>query len=272
MTGQEIRAKLRSGKRVYATCVVAASPLWPKTLAAAGAEFVFIDSEHTPADRETLAWMCRGYAAAGLPPVVRVPSPDPYEAAKVLDGGASGFIAPYVETAEEALRITEVARYRPLKGDRVQQAAVDESSLEPELRDYLAARNADTILIANIESVPAIDNLSDILSAGDLDSVLIGPHDLSCSLGIPEQYDHPRFDEAVREIFRVAREHNVGAGIHFWLGMDQEIEWSRGGGNLIMHSSDLSVIGQTLTRDFSQLRAALGDATSEVENVAEQVV
>jgi 4-hydroxy-2-oxoheptanedioate aldolase len=260
MNGQEIRTRLRAGKRVYATCVVASSPLWPKTLAAAGAEFVFIDSEHTPVDRESLSWMCRGYAAVGLPPVVRVPSPDPYEAAKVLDGGASGFIAPYLETAEQARRITEVARYRPLKGDRVERAALDESSLEPELRDYLAARNAHTILIANIESVPAINNLSDILSAGDLDSVLIGPHDLSCSLGIPEQYDHPRFNEAVLEIFKVARDHNVGAGIHFWLGIEQEIQWARGGGNLIMHSSDLSLVGQNLTRDLAQMRAELGDA------------
>ncbi|MCH2203530.1 MAG: aldolase/citrate lyase family protein [Fuerstiella sp.] len=272
MTGNEIRSKLRAGERVYATCVVAASPLWPKTLAGAGIDFVFIDSEHTPVDRETLAWTCRGYASAGVPPVVRVPSPDPYEAAKVLDGGACGFIAPYVETAEQARRITEVARYRPLKGDRVERAVADETSLEPELRDYLAARNADTILIANIESVPAINNLKEILTAGDLDSVLIGPHDLSCSLGIPEQYDHPRFDEAVREIFTVAREHNVGAGIHYWLDIEMEVEWARAGANLIMHSSDLAIVGQNLKSDLAQLRSELGDVLDDGRDTEADII
>ena len=87
--------------------------------------------------------------------------------------------------------------------------------------------------------------------------MLIGPHDLSCSLGIPEQYSHPRFDEAVRTIFRIAREHGVGAGIHFWLGMEQEIAWAKAGGNLVMHSSDLASFSRTLKTEIEQLRKAL---------------
>ena len=58
-----------------------------------GIDFVFIDTEHTPIGRETLSWMCRAYAAVGLPPVVRIPSPDPFEATKVLDGGAGGVMS-----------------------------------------------------------------------------------------------------------------------------------------------------------------------------------
>ena len=91
-----------------------------------------------------------------------------------------------------------------------------------------------------------------------LDAVLIGPHDLSCNLGIPEQYDHPRFDEAVREIFRIARSHNVGAGIHFWMGMEKEVAWSQAGGNLVMHSSDLATFSRTLKSEIETLRKSLG--------------
>lgn len=262
MTGHEIRTALREGRRVYSTAVVAVAPLWPAALRKGGADFVFIDSEHTPVDRETLAWTCRAYSAADVPPVVRIPSPDPYEAAKVLDGGATGFIAPYIETAEQVRALTGVARYRPLKGDRLERAVNDPDSLEPELRSYLEDRNADTLFIANIESVPAIENLDDILGVGGIDSVLIGPHDLSCSLGIPEQYTHPKFDEAVRTIFRIARKHNTGAGIHFWTGMDQEIEWAKtAGGNLIMHSSDFALFADGLQRELQELRSALGDAS-----------
>ena len=260
MNGQQIREALRSGKRVYSTAVVASSPLWPKALATAGADFVFIDSEHVPVGRESLAWQCRAYAAVGVPPVVRIPNPCPYEAAKVLDGGAQGFIAPYIETADQVRALTAAARYRPLKGRRVAEGIDDPEKLEPELREYLEKRNANTIFITNIESVPAIENLDDILSVGSIDSVLIGPHDLSCSLGVPEQYEHPKFDEAVREIFKKAREHNVGAGIHFWTNTKQEIDWAKtAGGNLIMHSADLHFFGSYLQKELSELRSALGD-------------
>ncbi|MBM79501.1 MAG: aldolase [Planctomycetaceae bacterium] len=267
MQGRDIREALRSGKRIYSTAVVASSPLWPKALASAGADFVFIDSEHTPVGRESLAWQCRSYAAVGVTPVVRIPSPCPYEAAKVLDGGAHGFIAPYIETADQVKALTAAARYRPLKGDRVAKAVEDPDTLEPELRDYLERRNADTVFITNIESVPAIENLDEILSVGSVDSVLIGPHDLSCSLGVPEQYEHPKFDEAVREIFKKAREHNVGAGIHFWTNAEQEIDWAKtAGGNLIMHSADLHFFGAHLKQELNELRIALGDDGGQDES------
>lgn len=179
--------------------------------------------------------------------------------ARRLDAGAGGIIGPYLETAEQVRGLVGAVKYRPLKGRRLQEALRDPNTLEPELRDYLEKRNGDKILIANIESVPAIENLHEICSVPGLDSVLIGPHDLSCNLGIPEQYDHPRFDEAVRTIFRIAREHGVGAGIHFWLGLEQEITWSKAGGNLVMHSSDVATFSRTLKNEVAQLRQALGE-------------
>src|SRR5208282_2021481 len=100
------------------------------------------------------------------------------------------------ETADQIRALAGAVKLRPLKGRRLQEALRDRNSLEPELREYVDNRNADKILIANIESVPAIENLHEICSVPGLDAVLIGPHDLSCSLGVPEQYQHPRFDEA----------------------------------------------------------------------------
>lgn len=261
MNGQEIRNALHNGDRVYASAVVGVSSQWPKIMKDAGADFVFIDSEHTPQDRNRIAWMCRLYAANGIPPVVRIPSPDPYAASMVLDGGATGFIAPYIESVDDVKRLMGVARYRPLKGNRLEEAVENADSLEPELRTYLDNRNHHTIFIANIESVPALENLEAILGVGAIDAVLIGPHDLSCSLGIPENYDHPRFDEAVREIFRIARNNNVGAGIHFWLSKDKEVDWvTTAGANLIMHSTDITLYGNCLKLDMDELRQRCGDA------------
>jgi 4-hydroxy-2-oxoheptanedioate aldolase len=259
MSGQDIREALHNGRFVYSTAVVSTSPHWTTVLGGSGIDFVFIDTEHIPIGRETLSWMCRAYAALGIPPVVRIPCPDPFEATKVLDGGASGVISPYVETAEQVRDLVGATRLRPLKGKRLQAALDDPNSMEPELRTYLEQRNANTLLILNIESVPAVDNLDNILSVNGVDSVLIGPHDLSCSLGIPEQYDHPRFDEAVRTIFQIARHHNVGAGIHYWEGIDKEVEWSKAGGNLLMHSTDVTLFNQQLRKDIQELRSRLGD-------------
>ena len=257
MTGREIIQALHEGRHVFASAIVAMSPLWPALARGTGIDFAFVDTEHIPLDRQTLGWICQTYQALGLPPVVRIPCNDPFEACKVLDAGAGGVIGPYLETADQVRALVGAVKWRPLKGRRLQEALRDPSTMEPELRTYLEQRNGDKILIANIESVPAIENLHDICSVPGLDAVLIGPHDLSCSLGIPEQYDHQRFDAAVRTIFTIARQHGVGAGIHFWLGLEQEITWAQAGGNLVMHSSDLAAFSRTLKAEIQQLRQAL---------------
>ncbi len=260
MLGRDIRQNLRSGRRVYASAMVSSSSLWPKWLAKTGVEFVFVDSEHTPLGRETLSWICQTFSALDVVPVVRIPSPDPFEACKVLDGGAGGVIAPYVETPEQVRQLAGAVRLRPLKGQRLQDALRDPQTMEAELRTYLEERNQHALLIANIESVPAIRNLDEILSLGYLDSVLIGPHDLSCSLGIPEQYSHPKFIDAVKTIFQKARAHNCGAGLHWWRGVHDELAWAAAGANLIMHSTDITLVTQHLTQELNDLRAKLGDS------------
>ena len=260
MDGKQIRQALREGRRVYATAMVAPSPGWPRALQNAGVDFVFIDSEHTPLDRGALSWLCQTFSALGIPPVVRISNPDPYEACNVLDGGAAGIIAPYVETADQIRQLMGVTRYRPLKGERLQQAIHDPDSLEPALHEYLEERNAHTIFIANIESVPGLRNLDEIVALEALDSVLIGPHDLSCSLGIPEQYDHPRFAESVSEIFRKARSNRCGAGIHWWRGVGDELSWARAGANLMMHSTDVTLVVQHLQQELKELKNLLGDS------------
>jgi 4-hydroxy-2-oxoheptanedioate aldolase len=258
MTGREIIQALHEGRFVYSSAITAPSPLWPALAKGTGIDFAFVDTEHIPLDRQTLSWTLQTYKGMGLPSVVRLPCNDPFEACKVLDAGAGGVIGPYIETADQVRGLVGAVKLQPLKGRRLQDALRDRNTLEPELRDYLEKRNGDRILIANIESVPAIENLHDICSVQGLDAVLIGPHDLSCSLGIPEQYQHPRFDEAVRKIFKIAREHRLGAGIHFWLSVEQEITWAKAGGNLVMHSSDLAAFSRTLKSEVEQLRKALG--------------
>ena len=101
MTGEEFTKAIRYGQRAYGTLIVSTSPRWPEVLGNSGLDFVFIDTEHIPIGRETRAWRCRTYAAMNLAPIVRIPSPNPVDACKVLDGGACGIVAPYVESVEQ---------------------------------------------------------------------------------------------------------------------------------------------------------------------------
>jgi 2-keto-3-deoxy-L-rhamnonate aldolase RhmA len=260
MKGQQIRAALHQGRPVYATALVAPGPHFPDVIKDAQADFVFIDTEHTPLGRETVAWMCHVLKALDIPPVVRLPSPDAHEAAKILDGGGGGgIIGPYIETVEQVRALVGAARWAPLKGQRLLEVMSDPSTLEPKLRDHLESRNEDTILILTIESVPAIENLDELLAVPGVDGVLVGPYDLSCSLGIPHEYESARFQDAVRTIFRKARAHHVGAGVHYWPGVEEEMAWVQAGGNLIMHSAEITAFRQQLGPNLAALRAALGD-------------
>lgn len=259
MNGTELAAALRRGQRVYGTCVVSTSPKWPGMMADVGLDFVFLDTEHMPIGRDQLAWMCQAYGALNLAPIVRIPEPDPYRACMVLDGGAAGVIAPYVESPEQVKALRGAVKLRPLKGRRLTRALDGEETLEPELARYLAQWNAGRVMIVNIESVPALNALDEILAVPDLDALLVGPHDLSLNLGIPEQYDHPMFNEAISTIIRKARARNVGVGIHYSNGIDKELAWANEGANLIIHSSDFFLVRDTLAADIHRFRKQFGD-------------
>ena len=188
MNGRELSSALKSGRRVYGTLITSASPRWVSAVQGLQLDYVFIDTEHIPIDRRTLAWMCQAYRGIGAAPIVRIPSPDPYQACMVLDGGAAGVIAPYVESPGQVRALRGAVKLRPLKGRRLQRILAREEQPEPRLAEYLADRNASSVLIVNIESRPAMDALDEILAVDGLDAVLIGPHDLSLNLGVPEQY------------------------------------------------------------------------------------
>ncbi|MFN7544569.1 MAG: aldolase/citrate lyase family protein, partial [Acidobacteriota bacterium] len=157
------------------------------------------------------------------------PPPDPYEACNALDNGAEGVLTPYVETAEQARQLVGAIRHRPLKGALLRSITHDGIAPDEPLRSYVGQRCAGNVLLLNIESVPAVAALEEILSVPGVDAVQVGPHDLTTSLGIPEQYDHPDFLRAVERIIRVARGRRLGAGVHYWLGLERQKQGIRMG-------------------------------------------
>ncbi|MCP4510103.1 MAG: aldolase, partial [Fuerstiella sp.] len=138
------------GRKVFGTLIVSPSPRWPEVVANCGLDFVFIDTEHIALDRAQLSWMCQTYAALGIPPIVRIPSPDPDVATMVLDGGAAGIIAPYVESVQQVQELRGAVKMRPIKGQKL-QAMLSGETVGSELDQYIREGAAKRLLIVNIE-------------------------------------------------------------------------------------------------------------------------
>jgi staphyloferrin B biosynthesis citrate synthase len=266
MDGKQFREALRAGRRLYGTLISSTSPKWMDIIPGLHLDCVFIDTEHIPLDWHELGWMCHAFRGLGIVPIVRLPKADPFEACRVLDMGARGIVAAYVETAEEVRLLRGAVKLRPLKGRRLEDILSGRDTLTGEMADYVRKYNENHVLLVNIESAPAIQALDEILAVPDLDGVLIGPHDLSCSLDVPEQYDHPEFEKAVRGIITKARAKNLGAGAHFLPSVDHELKWAQAGLNLVLHLADLTLFRRALHEDLTRLRENLGEKISEAKS------
>ncbi len=258
--------KLKEGKRVYGTAVISSSTNWTEVIKQANLDFVFLDTEHIPLNRETLSNMCNLYSALGIAPMVRIPSPDPYAVCTVLDGGASAVLVPYVETVDQVKALVGAAKYRPLKGIKLQRIMNGDETIDDNLKKYIDDRCMDNMLFINIESKPAVENLPGLLSVSGLDGVIIGPHDLSCSYDIPEQYTSEKFEIIIHQIIDECKLRNLPVGIHLSEEPEQQIKWANMGVNIILHSSDISLFGKILKQEINQIRSELHDKQYSDDN------
>jgi len=213
--GKELSQKLRDGVYVYGTHVVGLiNPIIPQWYADAGLDFVFICNEHMPLDRSETSAMCKMYASRNVSPMVRIPYPDARLATIAVEGGAQGIVAPYIESADECREIISTLKYRPIKGRYLEELASGSKIPGKKLADYLNKLNEDIYFIAGIESIYAIENLEAIIGVEGVSCVFIGPHDISCSMGIPCEYSDPEFIDLVVNVVKRCRRMGVGVGMH----------------------------------------------------------
>jgi 4-hydroxy-2-oxoheptanedioate aldolase len=269
MRGYELKQALAAGKRVYGTGMEGLGQArWPKRFAGTGLDWVFLDTEHTPQNRERIAWAAQLYAAYDIAPLVRIPDLTPSWASMVLDAGADGVVAPYVESVEQVKGLVGAAKYRPMKGANLQRALDEGVFPNDETREYLENLNQQNVLVIMIESPAGVDNLDAMLTYGGVDAVLIGPHDLSVSYGVPEQYDDPKFVDAVDRIVDVSRSHNVGVGMHHIAGsLDYIVNWAETRFNFVLVRTDSSFVDRSLRTELTELRNRLDGASLSAASV-----
>ena len=265
MNGRELRHALSEGELVFGTCLEGyGQPRWPRYFTQIGLDFVFMDTEHTPQNLETVAWAAQAYAAQGIAPLVRIPTVSASLAAKALDLGAHGVVAPYIETATQLKEVIGAVKYRPLKGHSLDKVLNQENSLNDETSAYLVELNQDAVLWIMIESLAGVANLDQMLVYEGVDGVLIGPHDLSVSCGIPEQYEHPKFIKPVDQVIRICKEHSISVGIHVsWGDLEYERTWMQKGCNIVLHSSDTFCFASNMARELNVLREGVEDLNTK---------
>jgi 2-keto-3-deoxy-L-rhamnonate aldolase RhmA len=177
-----------------------------------GFDWVCVDLEHGVIDLETTANIFRGLAGFDCVPVARLPLNDPIWIHRTLDAGAHALIIPMVKTAAEAEAAVREAKYPPLgvRGYGYSRANLYGADFET----YIASANDEIAMIMQIEHKDAIANLDAILRVDGVDGVFVGPLDLSGSMGITGQLDHPQMTAALDKYRAACRAHKKSAGMH----------------------------------------------------------
>jgi 2-dehydro-3-deoxyglucarate aldolase/4-hydroxy-2-oxoheptanedioate aldolase len=213
MITNNVKRALAEGKLQIGTSIGQfRSPEVLRIFAAAGFKWVFIDCEHGAFGIETVQDLCRASNDTGLCPVVRVASMEYDLVARALDNGAQGVIFPRVESAELLSQAVSWTKFPPLGVRGFGLTATSISYEKATIGQILEHVNRETMAVLQIETQLAVDKCDELLSVPGLDAVMVGPVDLSISLGVPGDFEHPKMVAAMEKIRDACNRHGVAPG------------------------------------------------------------
>lgn len=226
--------------------------------AAAGADFVLFDLEHTGWSMETLGGLVATARAADTVPLARVPTSQYHFIARALDVGAMGVMLPMVENEEQARHIVACAKYPPV-GQRGAAFGIAHDDFESgDVGEKIRVANEEGLVIALVETTTGIANVERIAAVEGVDVVWIGHFDLTNSMGIPAQFDHPQYLSAVDRVLEASRRYGKATG--FMVASPEEGRAKvKQGFRCIAYSGDLWIYGRALREGIDGIRA--GGAT-----------
>src|SRR5262245_29492538 len=212
MEPNRVKEKLASGGTSIGTMVFEFATTGVARIAAeAGAEFVIFDMEHSGFGIETIRTLL-ATSPLTASPMVRVPVTEYHFIARALDMGARGIMVPMVETAEQARKIVQCAKYPPVGRRGSAFGVAHDGYSTGDIVPKIEARNRETLLIAQIETPEGVRNADEIAAVPEIDVLWIGHFDLTNFLGIPGQFTHPQFTSAVKKVLDACNKHRKAAG------------------------------------------------------------
>jgi len=249
-----IKARTLAGETVLGALVFEFfAPGMPQVLKAADCEFALFDMEHTGLGFETLKMLFAACRGVGLSPMVRVPRSEYHFMARALDVGAHGVMVPMVESAEEARRIVEATHYPPQGRRGAAFGIAQDDYAGGDVKTKVAELNARTLVIAQIESERGLAEVDPIASTPGIDVLWLGHFDMTNFLGIPGEFEHPKYLAAIEAIVAAARRHGKGLGF-----MASDETWAKRyreyGFNMIGAGLDQTLLQGAIRRTLAPLR------------------
>jgi 4-hydroxy-2-oxoheptanedioate aldolase len=231
---------MREGDFCVGPFLKAGSPALLEVMGHAGLDFALLDMEHGPVSPEAMEHQILAAERVGLAPIVRVEAITESAILRPLDRGAAGLLVPHVDSPQMAQDVVRFARFAP-EGERSMDlyARAARYGHVPKA-EYLRRANEDTLLAIQIEGAEGMRHLDDILAVPGSDVVFVGPYDLSQSLGLPGEVDHPKVVQAVEQIVERVRRGNRAAGIYAD-DVEAARKWIRLGVQFIALSVDTAI-------------------------------
>lgn len=225
-------------------------------LDACGLDFVIYDMEHGRCDITMLEQMIASCRGSSVVPMARVPDLNFAPLSRVLDIGARGVMVPRVETRQQTEKIVRQLKYAP-RGERGVALGVAHDHYRAAGPEFFAQANEDTMVIIQLESALAFENLDSILSVPGVDVAWVGHYDLTLSMGLAGQFDHPRFLQAMDDLVAACQRHGVAPGF-LPPTKDAAVHWIRKGFRMLSLGSDIGVFLDALKNFKTYVRQESG--------------
>lgn len=210
---KSIKEKLRTTKEVsLGTWLTIGNTHIAEIMCKSGFDWITVDLEHTGTSISQATELIRVIDLCGKSPLVRLSSNDSVQIKRVMDSGAHGVIVPMVKTVDDALQAYRAMQY-PTLGDRG-VGLYRAQDYGPGFKDYLEWIKDNGVLIVQIEHIEAVKNLKNILALNEVDGFIIGPYDLSASMGIPGEFTNPEFIKVLSDVNTIGLASGKAGGIH----------------------------------------------------------
>lgn len=245
---------LTQGDTLMGSFISTGYPVNTELMGLAGFDFLIIDLEHGMGSERDILSQLHALQATQAIPVVRVESHEKQRAHRLLDLGVQGIMFPRVNTAEEAAACVAAMRYPP-DGVRGVATIVRAAGYGTHFNDYRGESKTNLLTIIQIESAEAVENVDAIAAVEGVDVLFVGPMDLSTSLGIFRQYDHPLFLDALQRTLDAARRYNRVPGI-LLPTVDTTRHYREMGFRFLTAGTDVALLKAAATQLVKELRSA----------------
>ncbi len=248
------KERLRRGKQLLGTFIQVPHPVMAEFAGKLGFDFLLVDTEHSAMHIETVQGMLQSLASTPAYGIVRVPGISPQSIASYLDSGANAVVVPQIRTVEDVWQVQSAALYPPEGKRGIGPGRATDFGLK--ILERKETPNKDVVVIIQIETREALDNLDQILDVQFYDMVFVGPGDLSMNLGILGEFSHPLLTGEIERIIKKAKGLRKKVGI-FSPDVDTAIKWLEYGVDLVTISSDLGLMARCIKQDLSSLEKVL---------------